>query len=291
MTRLDRLTLTGLRVFAHHGVFEHERENGQPFVVDVVIHLDLSTAGSSDDLGETIHYGLLAEDIARAVERDPVDLIETLAERVALVVLGHRAARLVDVTVHKPEAPISVEFGDVTVAIQRQWTRAVIAIGANLGDREATIRQAVLAFAAHPSIRVLAASPIVETPALKPEGVDDDAPSYLNAIVELDTVLPPRALLAELHRIEAVHGRVREVHWGDRTLDLDIILYGRERMSDPALVIPHPRAHERAFVLAPWAAMDETAEIPGRGPIVDLLAEVIERTAERVDPYPAEPLA
>ena len=156
MTRLDRLELAGLRAFAHHGVYQHERETGQPFVIDVVVHLDLSTAGSADDLGATIHYGVLAEDIVHAVERDPVDLIETVAERVALVVLRHRAARLVDVTVHKPEAPIAVEFGDVRVSIQRQWTRAVVALGANLGDREAMIRQAVLAFAAHPSIRLVA---------------------------------------------------------------------------------------------------------------------------------------
>lgn len=291
MTRLDRLTLTGLRAFAHHGVFDHEREDGQPFVIDVTIHLDLSTAGSSDDLAETIHYGVLAEDIVRAVERDPVDLIETVAERVALLVLQQRAARIVDVTVHKPEAPITVPFDDVAVTIQRQWTRAVVALGANLGDREATIRQAVLAFASHPAIRVMAASPIVETPALKPEGVDESAPAYLNAVVGIDTVLPPRALLAELQGIESAHGRTRETRWGDRTLDLDIIVYGRERIADSGLVVPHPRAHERAFVLAPWAAMDEHAVLPGAGAVVDLLAEVIERSGERVDPYPAEPLA
>jgi len=291
MTRLDRLTLTGLRAHGHHGVYEHERENGQPFVVDVTVHLDLSTAGAADALAETIHYGELAEDIVGAIEREPVDLIETLAERIALLVLRRRPARLVDVTVHKPEAPIPVPFEDVTVTIQRQWTRAVVALGANLGDREATVRQAVLALAAHPAMRVLAASPIVETPALRPEGVDEAAPAYLNAVVEVDTVLPPRALLAELHRIEAAHGRTREVHWGDRTLDLDLVTYGRERIADPGLVVPHPRAHERAFVLAPWAAMDEHAVLPGRGAVVDLLAEVIERTGERVDPYPAEPLA
>ncbi len=291
MTRLDRLTLTGLRAHGHHGVYDEERESGQLFLVDVTVHLDLSTAGAGDELAETIHYGVLAEDIVRAVERDPVDLIETVAERVALVVLGHRAAKLVDVTVHKPQAPIPVEFGDVAVSIQRQWTRAVIALGANLGDREATIRQAVLAFAVHPAMLVRAASPLVETPALKPEGVDDSAPAYLNAVVEIDTVLPPRALLAELHRIESAHGRTREVRWGDRTLDLDIVTYGRERVADHGLTIPHPRAHERAFVLAPWAAMDENAVLPGLGPVVDLLAEVIERSGERVDPYPAEPLA
>lgn len=291
MTRLDRLQLTGLRAFGHHGVYEHERERGQPFVIDVTVHLDLSTAGSSDRLGETIHYGMLAEEIVAAAERDPVDLIETLAERIALVVLAHRGARIVDVTVHKPEAPISVEFADVAVSIQRQWTRCVVAVGANLGDREATIRQALIAFAMHPAIRVVAASPLVETPALRTDGVDPHAPAYLNAVVEVETVLPPRALLGELQRIESAHGRTREMRWGDRTLDLDIVTYGRERIVEADLVVPHPRAAERAFVLAPWAAMDENAVLPGSGAVLDLLADVIERTGERVDPYPAEPLA
>jgi len=291
MSRLDQLRLTGLRAFGHHGVYEHERADGQPFVLDVVVHLDLSVAGSSDALGATIHYGQLAAELVEAVERDPVDLIETVAERVALLVLGHRAARAVEVTVHKPEAPIAVPFQDVSVTIQRQWTRAVVALGANLGDREATLRLAVLALAADPAIRSLTASPIVQTPALKPAGVDEAAPAYLNAIVEFDTTLPPRALLAALARIEDAHGRTRAERWGDRTLDLDIIAYGQERVSGPSLTIPHPRAHERAFVLAPWAAMDAAAVLPGRGSVVDLLRDVLARTGERVEPYPAEPLA
>jgi dihydroneopterin aldolase len=115
----DHLTLTGLRAFGHHGVFAHERENGQEFVLDVTTWLDLGAAASGDDLAETVHYGVLAEQIVAAVERDPVDLIETVAERVAGVVLAHRAANAVRVTVHKPSAPIAVPFSDVSVTITR----------------------------------------------------------------------------------------------------------------------------------------------------------------------------
>ena len=115
----DHLTLTGLRAFGHHGVFAHERENGQEFVLDVTTWLDLSAAATGDDLGETVHYGILAEQIVAAVERDPVDLIETVAERVAGVVLEHRSASAVRVTVHKPSAPIAVPFSDVSVTITR----------------------------------------------------------------------------------------------------------------------------------------------------------------------------
>lgn len=115
----DHLTLTGLRAFGRHGVFDHERQNGQEFVLDVTVWLDFRAASSSDDLDSTIHYGVLAEQIVAAVERDPVDLIETLAERVAAVVLEHRAATSVRVTVHKPSAPIAVPFSDVSVTITR----------------------------------------------------------------------------------------------------------------------------------------------------------------------------
>lgn len=115
----DSIALTGLRASAFHGVFEHERENGQEFVIDVTVSIDLAAAAASDDLDRTIHYGVLAEQIVAAVERDPVDLIETVAERVARVVLEHRAATSVRVTVHKPSAPITVPFDDVAVTITR----------------------------------------------------------------------------------------------------------------------------------------------------------------------------
>jgi len=115
----DRITLTGLRASAFHGVLEHERANGQLFLIDVVVHLSLREAGANDELSVTINYGQLAERIVRAVESDPVDLIETVAERVAALVLGYPLATQVEVTVHKPSAPITVPFDDVSVTIIR----------------------------------------------------------------------------------------------------------------------------------------------------------------------------
>ena len=117
--RGDRITLTGLRVHANHGVFDFERAAGQEFVIDVSVAVDLAAAASGDDLGRTVHYGELAEAVVAAVERDPVDLIETVAERIARVALGWAAVDEVEVTVHKPQAPISVPFTDVSVTIVR----------------------------------------------------------------------------------------------------------------------------------------------------------------------------
>lgn len=115
----DSITLTGLRVRANHGVYDFERENGQDFLIDVTVGVDLRAAAASDDVAQTIHYGELAERIAAAVEADPVDLIETVAERVASLVLSYPAAHSVRVTVHKPDAPIAVPFDDVAVSILR----------------------------------------------------------------------------------------------------------------------------------------------------------------------------
>ena len=119
MSGLDEIRLAGLRAQANHGVFDFERENGQEFVIDVVVRLPLAPASSGDDLARTVHYGELAEAVVAAVERDPVDLIETVAERVAAIALGFEAAHEVTVTVHKPSAPISVPFADVSVTIHR----------------------------------------------------------------------------------------------------------------------------------------------------------------------------
>lgn len=112
----DEIRLRGLRAFAHHGVFDHERENGQEFIIDLDVRVPLGNL--ADDIGKTINYGTLAEDVVAAVASEPVDLIETVAERIAAVVLG-LGAESVRVELHKPSAPISVPFDDVSVVIER----------------------------------------------------------------------------------------------------------------------------------------------------------------------------
>ena len=115
----DRIALTGLRVRGHHGVLPQERRDGQDFVVDAVLHLDLRPAGATDDLALTVHYGELAERLAAVVAGEPVDLLETLAARLADVCLAPAAVERVEVTVHKPSAPIALDFADVSVTVVR----------------------------------------------------------------------------------------------------------------------------------------------------------------------------
>jgi 7,8-dihydroneopterin aldolase/epimerase/oxygenase len=117
--RVDRVALRGLRARGHHGVFPHEREEGQTFVVDLVLGLDTRPAAAADDLTKTVHYGVVAEEVVEVVEGEPVALIETLADRIAERCLKHEQVREVEVVVHKPEAPITVPFDDVTITITR----------------------------------------------------------------------------------------------------------------------------------------------------------------------------
>ena len=160
-------------------------------------------------------------------------------------------------------------------------TRAVIAYGANLGDREATIASATRSVAELPGVQLVAVSPVYETAAITDDGVDHDAPGYLNGVIVIETTLEPLALLDARQAVEAEHGRVRTTHWGDRTLDLDLIDYGGQVSADARLVLPHPRAHERAFVLQPWLDVDPDAVLPGRGPVADLRRAATDEVVRR----------
>ena len=157
---------------------------------------------------------------------------------------------------------------------------AVLAFGSNLGDRVATIREALRLLADDPGLRVEAVSRLYETPALKPEGIDQEAPAYLNAVALINTILDPLALLAAVNQVEDALGRVREERWGDRTIDVDIVDYqGIVADDDPRIVLPHPRAHERAFVLVPWLDVDPDAVLPGYGPVAALAAQATDPVA------------
>lgn len=119
MPPLDEIRLEGLRVFGRHGVFAHERENGQDFVIDLTLHVEATRAAATDDVADTVHYGEVADAVAAIVAGDPVDLIETLAQRIADRVLRFDGVQAVRVTVHKPQAPIAQQFTDVSVTITR----------------------------------------------------------------------------------------------------------------------------------------------------------------------------
>lgn len=297
MSTPDRIELRGLRIRGNHGVFDFEKREGQVFVIDVTLHTSVAVAAASDAIADTVHYGELAEDVARIVEDNTFDLIETLAEHIAthcLTLCDH-----VEVTVRKPSAPIERTFDDVSVTVERRaqapalpdtpaahgTTEAMLSLGANLGDAADTLDQAVLALERHPRISVRARSSVYATAPWG--GVEQN--DFLNLNLLVDTSLNARELLAVAQGIEVACGRTRELRWGPRTLDIDLIRFGSSGdevvVDTETLTLPHPRAHERAFVLVPWAELEPGALVltpEGRRPIDDLIASVGEQKISRL---------
>lgn len=310
----DRIELRGLTVRGNHGVFDFEKREGQDFVIDVTLHASTAAAAATDDIADTIHYGELAEDVARIVEDNTFDLIETLAEAIAAHCLT--LTDRVEVVVHKPSAPIERTFSDVSVTVDRSResepahggsatatadaetaepatgtddapvAEAYLSLGANLGDASATLDEAVAALDRHPRISAVARSSLYRTAPWG--GVDQD--DFLNLGVIVETTLPPRELLAVCQGIEVACGRTRELRWGPRTLDIDLIAYtvgGVDVVLDSAvLTLPHPRARERAFVLVPWAEIAPGTVIgtpAGPLPIAEVIASLGEQEIERTD--------
>ncbi|MEU4999812.1 2-amino-4-hydroxy-6-hydroxymethyldihydropteridine diphosphokinase [Streptomyces sp. NPDC021622] len=169
-----------------------------------------------------------------------------------------------------------VDAADTTLSNPK---RAVISLGSNLGNRLENLQGAVDALEDTPGLRVKAVSPVYET---EPWGVEPGSqPSYFNAVVVVKTTLPPSSLLERAHAVEEAFHRVRDERWGPRTIDVDIVAYADVVSDDPVLTLPHPRAHERAFVLAPWHDVEPQAQLAGHGPIAELLAAL---TREGVKP-------
>lgn len=169
---------------------------------------------------------------------------------------------------------MSAEPGGRAGSAPSEPVRAVIALGSNLGDRDRTLRRAVGDLDATPGVNVVGASVPIESVAVTLDGLDESKPSYLNGVAVVSTTLAPEELLDELNRIESDHGRVRLERWGDRTLDLDLIVYGDVVRDTERLTLPHPRAVERSFVLEPWLQVDRDAVLPGAGRVDAILGSL-----------------
>lgn len=314
------IVLRGLQVHASHGVYEYERQTKQLFLVDIVANLSTLRAAATDDLKETLNYGQLAEETMAIMTGSPVMLIETLAERIADQVLTHPIVESVEVTVHKPNAPIQHPFEDVAVKILRvrggskdnvttsiprvaitagtpeeiraarttgvisrmagggsvsrranlsQAERVVLSLGGNLGDVPLNLSRAVALLMEIPGFQIDAVSPLVSTRAVLAPG-QGSMPNYGNIVVLGRTALEPRELLAHTQNIEDNFGRDRSQVWAARQVDIDLVAVGEQQINTPDLVLPHPRAAVRAFVLYPWYLVEPNAQLQGM-PIAQLL--------------------
>jgi dihydroneopterin aldolase/2-amino-4-hydroxy-6-hydroxymethyldihydropteridine diphosphokinase len=270
---LTAITVRGLRVRGFHGVLPEERAQGQDFLIDATVEV---APPLDDDLAQTIDYGKLAQELTDAVATDPVDLIETLAQRLLEICLAAPLAQVASVTVHKPSAPIPLPFDDVTVTVRGSVSAtAILSIGSNLGNRLAHLQAAVTLLSSLGPVRV---SAVYET---DPVGGPAQEP-YLNAVLSVPSAFDARRLWRFTSAIEASQQRERAVRWGPRTLDIDLIDIGGALMQTPDLVLPHPRAAERAFVLVPWLDVDPDALLP-QGRVADLVAGLDTSGVRRTD--------
>mgnify|MGYP002629371794 CR=1 FL=1 len=248
----DRIELTGLRAMGTIGVLPEEQARAQPFEVDIVIDLDVRNAGRTDDLEQTVNYGVAIAMAQKVIETEKTLLLEKVATRIAEEILGLARVDAVEVVVKKLRPPVPEDIISTAVRVKRHradlhrrprsTTTAYVALGSNLGDRREYLR-----FGVRNLPEVTGLSGVYET---DPVGGPEQG-SYLNVVARVETEQNPFELLETCLAIEAGADRTRDVRWGARTLDLDVLLWGDTSIQSAELTVPHPRMWERRFVLEP----------------------------------------
>ena len=250
---MDKIEIRNLEIFANHGVFPEENVLGQKFVVSATLYTDTRKAGLTDELTASIHYGEVSHMITKFAKEHTYKLLEALAENLCQMLLSELPLlKKITLRIEKPWAPVGLPLDTVAVEITRSWRTAYVAFGSNLGDKKKYLDNGIQGLKDTPGCEVEAVSKYLVTEPYG--GVEQD--EFLNGVLRLRTLLTPEELLDRLHELEAEANRERLIHWGPRTLDLDILFYDNEIIDTPDLHIPHIDMQNRDFVLKP---MDEIA--------------------------------
>lgn len=262
----DIIKIQNLEVFANHGVFAEENKLGQKFLVSAELHTDFSRAAAKDDISLSTNYGEVCRSIDNYMKNHTFKLIETAAQGLAEEILNnYPLISGVRVEIKKPWAPVGLPLDTVAVSTECQWHTAYIALGSNMGNKEKYIKDAVSGLSETKGCIVEQVSELIVTKPYGGVGQDD----FLNGVLRLKTYLSPTALLKCLHELENKANRIRKIHWGPRTLDLDILLYDSEIIDSEILHIPHIDMQNRTFVLEPLVSISPFV----RHPILNKTAE------------------
>lgn len=245
---MDCIRIRNLEVFGHHGVYKEENKLGQKFVVCADLYVDLRSAGLNDDISLSINYGDVCRLIDEHMREKTCYLIEAAAEDLArTILLKYDSIKSIKLEIKKPWAPIGLPIEEVSIRIERSWHDVYIALGSNVGNKRDYINEAVTGMKTNENIRVFEISQLIET---KPYGYTEQD-DFLNGVMHIRTLYTPLELLRFLNESEKLAGRTRDIHWGPRTLDLDILIYDDLILDSPVLTIPHADMLNRDFVLKP----------------------------------------
>lgn len=245
---MDHISVKRIEVFGSHGVLQEENSLGQKFVISVDMEVNTRKAGFSDRLEDAVNYADVAELIHKETRGQIFQLIERLAEHLAgQILLTFPLVNAVTVEVEKPWAPIQIPLETVSVKIHRRWHEVCLGLGSNMGDKRKNLDEALRLLAEDRNNQIIKVSDYIETEPVG--GVEQD--DFLNGAVLLRSLKTPEELLEQIGGIEKCLKRERMVHWGPRTIDVDILLYDREIIATESLVIPHPEMCRRMFVLEP----------------------------------------
>jgi len=247
---MDCIKIVDLEVYGNHGLLKEENVLGQKFLISANLYLDTRKAGLCDAMEFSVDYGEVCHLIYEYARDNTFGLIETVSEELAEeILISFPLLEKVDIEVKKPWAPIGLPLSYVSVDITRGWHTAYVSIGSNMGEKEKNISGAIEELSKDMLVHVCKESELITT---KPYG-NEDQEDFLNGVLEIKTLYTPDELLDKLHDVEKMFGRVRTVHWGPRTLDLDIIMYDCLVMNSDRLTIPHADMQNREFVLKPLA--------------------------------------
>lgn len=273
---MDYILIENLVLFANHGVLPEENRLGQKFVLSAKLYVDLHEAGETDDISKTVNYAQVCSMITEYTKANTCKLIESAVSQIADKIFeSYPEVKELELTLRKPWAPIGLPVDCAGVSIKRKRHTAYIALGSNMGDKKAYLDEAVKKLDSDSKCKVVRVSDYMETEPYG--GVEQD--SFLNGAMEIETTYSPNQLLKVLNRIEAGAHRERKIHWGPRTLDLDIILFDDEIIQSDSLTIPHTDMCNRDFVLEPMSRIAPYKRHPVNGKTMTELKEELKKVS------------